>query len=65
MTPMERLYAEELPTGTFGGTRTPAPPGREITPEQTTANYRALANALDRPRHRRHLHAAPDQEAAA
>ncbi|HEY9369152.1 hypothetical protein [Streptomyces sp.] len=57
MTPQERLYAEEIPTGTFGdarpanGRRTAATP--RWTPEEQAAHYRELAEALGVP----HLHA--------
>ncbi|MEW9521860.1 hypothetical protein [Streptomyces tubercidicus] len=38
MTPFERLMAEELPTGTFGGAR-PAPQARKRTTPAETSNY--------------------------
>jgi hypothetical protein len=64
MTPLERLYAEELPTGTFGGARQPdtdepAPRTTPVTPAQAAANLRNLEAALTRPRPRRHLHPVP------
>lgn len=44
MTPLERLYAEELPTGTFGDARKPRTP--PVTPTQAAANLAALETAL-------------------
>lgn len=69
MTALERLLAEELPTGEFGGPcpyRAPRPPAwwEPISEEQATANRAALEAAIDGwswdddPRH--HLHAVPD-----
>lgn len=53
MTPLERLLAEEIPTGTFGGarTRTPAfaPPARPVLADPNAAEHvRALEAELDR-----------------
>lgn len=66
MTPLERLLAEELPTGTFGGPRPNAPQRGEL-PARTTdleaAAHRAALEAAIRPR-RRHLTVVPDREAA-
>lgn len=42
---LRRLYAEEVPTGRFGGGPAEAPP-RPITPEQAEANRAALAAAV-------------------
>ena len=69
---LERLAAEAVPTGTFGGPRVtvPAPltgakPHREPPPDPQAARHRAeLLAALDghlvgRPRHR-HLRAVPN-----
>lgn len=51
MTPLERLLAEEIPTGTFGHARPPAPadprPIRPWTPEEQAAHREILAAALD------------------
>lgn len=73
MSPLERLLAEELPTGTFGDAR-PAksqqPDGRKVSrprgPDPLAAQHRAdLEAALsgwdyDRPRRHLHVvHAAP------
>ncbi|WP_438489513.1 hypothetical protein [Streptomyces sp. S186] len=73
MTPMERLLAEELPTGTFGD----APQQRRTTGEQrrvsgvsaiqAAANRRALEEAVGgkrKPQPRRHLYAVPTRSAA-
>ncbi|WP_181785118.1 hypothetical protein [Streptomyces phytophilus] len=50
MTPLERLFAEELPTGTFGGPRPndrsrgePPPP---VTRQDADRHYAALAAAI-------------------
>ncbi|MCX4801742.1 hypothetical protein OG594_08770 [Streptomyces sp. NBC_01214] len=51
-TALERLLAEEWPTGLFGGPR-PATPAERCTPHDQTANYNALAavvGAQRRPR---------------
>ncbi|MDJ0342218.1 hypothetical protein QMK19_03330 [Streptomyces sp. H10-C2] len=71
MTPLDRLLAESIPDGTFGGARTPAArpsaPRRATTALEAAAHYRALEAALDeraRPA-RRHLHAVPNRKAAA
>lgn len=50
MTPLERVLAEELPTGTFGYARPPAPAHREIrpwTPEEQARHLADLEAALD------------------
>ncbi|MDQ0842440.1 hypothetical protein [Streptomyces sp. V1I6] len=54
MTQLERLLAEAVPDGTFGGARTPQPrrgrpqPARPLwTPEQQAAHYVELAAVLD------------------
>ncbi len=51
MTPLERLLAEELPTGTFGhALPPPEPPARLIspwTPEEQAQHYADLTAALD------------------
>lgn len=72
MTPLERLFAEELPTGTFGcapSTRRPEqprprpavepPPPREAPEPDPLAEWHCaeLLADLDRPRTRRHLRA--------
>lgn len=60
MTPLERLYAEELPTGTFGNAPEPAPHTAPVSPAQAADNLRRLEHALTtRPRPRRHLRAVP------
>ncbi|MFP8960005.1 hypothetical protein ACLIYP_05445 [Streptomyces nanhaiensis] len=59
MSPLERLYAEEWPTGQWGGPR-PAP---AAGPDPLAADHRAdLEAALDgwHPP-RRHLHAVPNE----
>lgn len=72
MTPLDRLLAEAIPDGTFGGsrptTRHPQPTPHLWTPDQQQAHYAELDAALegwdwDRPRRRterRHLRALPD-----
>lgn len=64
MTPLERLLAEELPTGTFGGPRPgdrrrgdPLPP---VTRADADRHYAELAAALGEPP----LRAVPESEAA-
>lgn len=50
MTPLERLLAEEIPTGTFGHARPPAPVRREVrpwTPAEQAAHCAELDAALD------------------
>jgi hypothetical protein len=55
LTPYERLMAEALPTGTFGGARPPkpqrrttaAPAARSWTPEAQAAHVETLLNGLD------------------
>lgn len=50
MTPLERLLAEAIPTGTFGHARPPAPVRREVgswTPEEQAAHRAELDAALD------------------
>ncbi|MFB6568257.1 hypothetical protein [Streptomyces noursei] len=71
MTPMERLLAEELPTGTFGDApqqrRTAVQQRRVsgISATQAAANRQALEEALGGKRKpRRHLHAVPNRSAA-
>ncbi|MEU4898224.1 hypothetical protein AB0B12_37950 [Streptomyces sp. NPDC044780] len=61
MTPLERLLAEELPTGMFGGPRSlkpesePRTPAQPCTPGHVAAEHRrVLDEALGGPR-RRHL----------
>jgi hypothetical protein len=65
MTPQERLYAEEWPTGTFGHAQPPPePPPRPIrpwSPEEQAQHHDELDEALsgwhwqDEPRVSRHL----------
>lgn len=73
MTPLERLLAEELPTGTFGGARDRK---TEPVPATVAAHHRqqllAEVDAYDRahrgqrpPRTGRHLQPVPDQRPAA
>lgn len=74
-TPYERLLAEELPTGRFGGPYRPAPRPRlpqhlePTTPEDAArhaADLDTAAAAFDTGRHaRRHLEPVPDPEKAA
>lgn len=63
MTPRERLLAEELPTGTFGGPL-PGPPA-PVTEKWAAANRAALEGAVYKRSRRkkpaRHLTAVPDQ----
>ncbi|MFE0132428.1 hypothetical protein ACFWY6_12775 [Streptomyces sp. NPDC059037] len=51
MTPLERLYAEQWPTGTFGHAQpAPKPPARPIrpwSPEEQAEHVAQLAAALD------------------
>lgn len=50
MTPLERLLAEEFPTGTFGHARPPAAGTRQIrpwTPEEQAEHRAVLDEALD------------------
>lgn len=54
MTPLERLLAEELPTGTFGGARAPRP-----DPPVPTARARRI-DALEAAMNRARLEAALD-----
>lgn len=69
MSPLERLLAEELPTGTFGASRpaqTPSRASRRPTgPDPRAAEHRAeLEAALDSWQHsrpRRHLRPVPDR----
>lgn len=76
MTPLERLMAEQIPTGTFGDalppTSRPQPNTRPWTAQEQLDHRRALDNALNgweyaehtRPAHTtRHLHIA-EQPAA-
>ncbi|MGW7001342.1 hypothetical protein ACWGCW_00595 [Streptomyces sp. NPDC054933] len=75
MTPFERLMAEAVPDGTFGGARTREPaqqppaayrPKRETTPLEAAEHVRQLEAALDEREGRgtgqpdRHLRAVPD-----
>lgn len=74
MTPYERLMAEAIPTGTFGGPRpnTPAHGPYEVrnpvSPTQAAQHYAELDTATngwhwtDNPRH---LHAVPNPESDA
>lgn len=49
MSPLERLLAEELPTGAFGGPRDrTAEPRSTLAPARAAANYAALEAALTR-----------------
>lgn len=57
MTPYERLLAEELPTGTFGGTRAANTPPRDLTTTDRAAHLAELADAIGA----RHLHPVPAQ----
>lgn len=58
MTDLDRLYAECLPDGTFGGRRTPAERVLPATPPADAARHLAeLADAIGAP----HLTAVPDQ----
>lgn len=70
MTPYERLLAEELPTGTFGGGKTEP---SVIPPDRLAAIHRAqLEAALNekplrvgrRAKPIRHLHAVPEAQPA-
>lgn len=73
MTPLERLLAEELPTGTFGDARGPQTgvqalgSRRVTTPTEAAAHYAELAAAIGEPVHRRrrHLRPVPDTSATA
>ena len=50
MTPLERLLAEEVPTGTFGHARPPTSAHQQIrpwTPEEQAEHRAILAEALD------------------
>ncbi|MFC8271112.1 hypothetical protein ACFUJR_00925 [Streptomyces sp. NPDC057271] len=53
MTPQERLYAEEIPTGTFGDARPAHSRSQRLprpwTREEQAAHYRELAEALGIP----------------
>ncbi|MEU2789077.1 hypothetical protein [Streptomyces sp. NPDC007100] len=63
MTPLERLLAEELPTGTFGDARPAAGRRRGETPKTSPADaarhLAELADAIGEP----HLRAIPDRRA--
>lgn len=51
MSPLERLLAEELPTGTFGDARDRTAEHRPtLAPARAAANYAALEAALTRRR---------------
>ncbi|MFI1942222.1 hypothetical protein ACH44C_34460 [Streptomyces purpureus] len=56
MTPLERLYAEEIPTGTFGDAQPTKSRSQRLprpwTREEQATHYRELAEALGIP----HLH---------
>ena len=58
MTPLERLLAEELPTGTFGGPR-PTQPRRETTALEAATNRARLETALNQRATGRHLTPVP------
>ncbi|WP_431980047.1 hypothetical protein [Streptomyces qinglanensis] len=76
MTPYERLMAEEIPTGTFGGgpyappSQPPAAPAEPHTPRWTptspadaalhAAEAVAETGAFETGRHARHLHPVPN-----
>lgn len=65
MTPLDRLLAEAIPDGTFGGTRTPRPaaqPTRREPDPQAAAHVRDLLAALDQRPRRRHLRAVHDNQ---
>lgn len=74
MTPLERLYAEAIPDGTFGGSRAPRPepsrPRRETTALEAATNRARLEAALDEMEGRgtgrpeRHLRPVPDRRTA-
>lgn len=67
MSPLERLLAEELPTGTFGASRPAQTPSRASQcptgPDPRAAEHRAELEAAldgwDYDRPRRHLHPVP------
>lgn len=67
MTPQERLYAEEIPTGTFGDAQ-PTPsrtqsPSRPWTPQEQHQHRQALEAALNGwhwDENPRHLRAVPN-----
>lgn len=75
MSALERLLAEAIPDGTFGGSRLAGAPSRarrEVTPAEAARHYAALVAAVAelehrgtgdaQPEHRpaRHLHAVPE-----
>lgn len=69
MTPLQRLLAEELPDGTFGGARSLEPAAHPTrrdpkTPDPQAAQHRRdLLAALDqRPARRRHLRVVADTD---
>ena len=69
MTPLERLLAEELPTGTFGHALPPQPERRHVqpepwTPEEQAAHRAELCRALGLP-HLTVVDDEPGSEAAA
>lgn len=69
MTPLERLLAEEIPTGTFGGPKPHTPPAtthgpRTTTPVEAAEHVAALEAALTSQR-ARHLRAVPTTESEA
>lgn len=58
MTALDRLMAEAIPDGTFGGARQPKPRRLPATPPADAARHLAeLADAIGAP----HLTAVPDQ----
>jgi hypothetical protein len=80
MTPLERLLAEAIPDGTFGGPRyrdpepapqQPARPRRETSALEAAEHRRILEAALDQmdgrgtSRPERHLHPVPDRPVSA
>lgn len=66
MTPYERLMAEQIPTGTFGGERPPAPTWSPTAQAQHRADLDNALNTWTYAEHTRttpttrHLHALPD-----
>jgi hypothetical protein len=61
VTPLERLLAETIPTGQFGGPHHRDP---EPAPEQHPARPRRETTALEAAEHRRVLEAALDEKPA-
>ncbi|MEU7597319.1 hypothetical protein AB0B79_30445 [Streptomyces sp. NPDC039022] len=68
MKELERIFAEELPTGTFGDSLPPPPPAvrppRPWLPAEQAAHYAELADAIGE-RHLTVLTAPDDRSAAA